>query len=92
MTKTNKYYFYLVGRIDKVAGFQDGMSKEERANDKIRFNVLFMTIDRIAAEISKGNTEYPKDLYNACICLTYTDIYTLTEMIINHPEIINYEY
>jgi len=86
----NAYYIYLLARIDKIAEFQDGMNATERLDKDLLFNVLFMTIDRIASEIARKDG-HTLDLINACSGLTYTDVRDITTLIIKEPEILNYE-
>lgn len=92
--KTNAYYLYLLGRIDKVAAFQDGMTAKERENKdlvkQVTFSLLFMTADKIANEASREDI-YPKEVSDACISLTYSDIYEIVQLLITEPEIENYE-
>ena len=88
--KKNAFYLYLLSNIDKVAEFQDGMTPVERANKKLLFCVLFMTIDRLAAEIAVRDG-FKAQIFKACISMTYTDIYAITELIVKQPEILEYE-
>jgi hypothetical protein len=92
--KTNAYYLYLLGRIDKVAAFQDGLTLEERKNKElvkqVTFALLFMTADKIANEASREDT-YPEEVSIACMALTYSDIYEIVQLLVVEPEIMNYE-
>lgn len=89
--KTNPFYLYLLERIDEVASFQDGMTKIERNTPKLVFAVLFSSINTIGVAVSREENSFSKEVVNACVSLTYSDVYTITELILNEPEIANYE-
>lgn len=90
--KNNTYYLYLLSRINKIAEFQDGMNALERLDKELLFNVLFMTINRLASKIAKKDGYcHSLEVTNACIVLTYTDIKDITALIIKEPVILNYK-
>jgi len=91
--KDNPFYLYLLGRIDKVAQFQDGITEEESENKElvkqVLFSMIYMTADKIAQEASR-NDRFPAKVSKACVSLTYTDIYKITELLMVEPEVLDY--
>jgi hypothetical protein len=80
MNKLNPFYLYLLRNVSAMETFIEVLTPQEQMNDKIRFCVIFMGVDRLASEISR-ETGYEEDVMHACVALSYTDIYLLTEWI-----------
>jgi len=93
--KNNAYYKYLIANIDRIAEFQEGMTEDERKNEELMknvlFSVLFTTINRIAV-LAAREDKFPEEVSNACVALTYTDVYEITKLIVKQPEIMNYAF
>jgi hypothetical protein len=87
--KKNPFYLHLTTHSDRLEACLDGMTPEEAKNDKITFCIVFMTIDRIASSISREELGLHSSIVLACVALSYTDIYLLTEMMINDLELTN---